>query len=115
MAGTVSSSIILADPAAKQERLAAGPFWPDGARLVVSVSMQMEAGAQPRSGAESPMPGIDPKYPDLAESKWYDYGYKEGLPRLLDAFDRRKFRVTSHIHGAPDVLPPSTHKPLLYT
>ncbi len=26
------------------------PFWPDGARLVVSISMQMEAGAQPRSG-----------------------------------------------------------------
>src|SRR6266851_4397561 len=33
-----------------------GPFWPDGARLVVSISMQMEAGAQPLSGAESPMP-----------------------------------------------------------
>src|SRR5258708_17552347 len=27
-----------------------GSFWPDGARLVVSISMQMEAGAQPRSG-----------------------------------------------------------------
>ncbi len=25
-------------------------FWPDGARLVVSISMQMEAGAQPLSG-----------------------------------------------------------------
>jgi hypothetical protein len=30
-----------------------GSFWPDGARLVVSISMQMEAGAQPLSGAES--------------------------------------------------------------
>jgi hypothetical protein len=58
----------------------ANTFWPDSARMVISVSMQMEAGAQPRSGAESPMPKIDPKYPDLPASKWYDYGYKEGLP-----------------------------------
>src|ERR1700686_5881560 len=26
-------------------------FWPGGARLVISISMQMEAGAQPESGA----------------------------------------------------------------
>src|SRR6202040_3645320 len=74
-----------------------GPFWPDGARMVISVSMQMEAGAQPSSGAESPMPKIDPKYPDLPAGKWYDYGYKEGLPRLLEVFDRRKIKVTSHM------------------
>ena len=55
-------------------------FWPDGARLVISLSMQMEGGAQPASGADSPMPRIDSKYPDLPASKWYDYGYKEGLP-----------------------------------
>jgi peptidoglycan/xylan/chitin deacetylase (PgdA/CDA1 family) len=77
-----------------------GPFWPDGARMVISVSMQMEGGAQPASGAESPMPKIDPKYPDLPASKWYDYGYKEGLPRLLNMFDRRKVKVTSHMVGA---------------
>jgi secreted PhoX family phosphatase len=45
-------------------------FWPDGARFVISISMQMEAGAQPQSEAESPMPAIDPKYPDLPVSKW---------------------------------------------
>jgi hypothetical protein len=45
-------------------------FWPNGTRMVISVSMQMEAGAQPSSGAESPMPKIDPKYPDLPASKW---------------------------------------------
>ena len=59
------------------------PFWPDNARLVISISMQMEAGAQPESGAESPLPKIDPKYPDIAATKWYEYGFKEGLPRLL--------------------------------
>ncbi len=35
-------------------------FWPEGGRLVVSISMLMEAGAQPLSGAESPMPKIEP-------------------------------------------------------
>ena len=76
------------------------PFWPDGARLVISISMQMEAGAQPKSGTESPLPKIDPKYPDIAATKWYEYGFKEGLPRLLEMFDRRKVKVTSHTVGA---------------
>src|SRR5438876_6164194 len=76
------------------------PFWPDNARLVISIAMQMEAGAQPESDAESPLPRIDPKYPDIAATKWYEYGFKEGLPRLLDMFDRRKVKVTSHMVGA---------------
>jgi peptidoglycan/xylan/chitin deacetylase (PgdA/CDA1 family) len=60
----------------------------------------MEAGAQPESGAESPLPKIDPKYADIAATKWYEYGLKEGLPRLLDMFDRRNVKVTSHMVGA---------------
>src|SRR5258707_277634 len=75
-------------------------FWPDSARLVISISMQMEAGAQPESGTESPLPRIDPKYADIAATKWYEYGFKEGLPRLLEMFDRRKVKVTSHMVGA---------------
>ncbi len=77
-----------------------GGFWPDGARMVISISMQMEAGAEPSSGTESPMPRIDPKYPDLPATKWYDYGFKEGIPRLLDMFDRHHVKVTSHMVGA---------------
>ena len=85
----------------EQERASdSGSFWPNGARMVISVSIQMEAGAQPVSGAESPMPKIDSKYPDLPTTKWYEYGFKEGLPRLLDIFDRRKVKVTSHMVGA---------------
>src|SRR6266436_8475204 len=76
------------------------PLWPDSARLVISISMQMEAGAQPESGTESPLPRIDPKYPDIAATKWYEYGFKEGLPRLLEMFDRRNVKVTSHMVGA---------------
>jgi peptidoglycan/xylan/chitin deacetylase (PgdA/CDA1 family) len=62
--------------------------------------MQFEAGAQPERGAESPFPVIDTKYPDLPAGKWYDYGFKEGIPRMLDMFDRVGVKVTSHMVGA---------------
>src|ERR1700721_2214309 len=90
VAAAVPSSVTHAEPLTEQENPAPGKFWPNGPRLVISISLQMEGGAQPASGADSPMPKIDPKYPDLPASKWYDYGYKEGLPRLLEAFDGRK-------------------------
>ena len=83
---------------------------PDNARLVISISMQMEAGAQPESGAESPMPKIEPKYPDIAAIKWYEYGFKEGLPRLLDMFERRKVKVTSHKVGSAVEKHPASRK-----
>src|SRR5207245_11684851 len=95
MAGAAPSSVTLAEPAPELNKPGTGAFWPDGARMVISVSMQMEGGAQPASGAESPMPKIDPKYPDLPASKWYDYGYKEGLPRLLEVFTGRRTRAPS--------------------
>src|SRR6202140_49896 len=76
------------------------PFWPDNARLVISISMQMEAGAQPESGAESSLPRINTKALNIAATKWYEYGFKEGLPRLLEMFDRRNVKVTSHMVGA---------------
>jgi hypothetical protein len=34
-------------------------FWPDGTRLVISISMQFEAGGQPAKGADSPFPKVD--------------------------------------------------------
>ena len=113
IAGVVPSSVTFADTVPEQNKPDMGPFWPDGARMVVSVSMQMEAGAQPASGAESPMPRIDPKYPDLPASKWYDYGFKEGLPRLLEVFERRKIKVTSHMVGAAVDLHPALAKEIV--
>jgi peptidoglycan/xylan/chitin deacetylase (PgdA/CDA1 family) len=84
----------------RTEMKKSGAFWPNGARLVVSISMQFEAGAQPERGAESPFPVIDSKYPDLPAGKWYDYGFKEGIPRMLDMFDRVGVKATSHMVGA---------------
>jgi hypothetical protein len=108
-----ASSVTFADRVPAQKRHGTGAFWPNGARMVISVSMQMESGAQPTRGAESPMPKIDSKYPDLPASKWYDYGYKEGLPRLLEVFDRRKIKVTSHMVGAAVDLHPELAKEIV--
>ena len=101
-AGVASPSLAFAQitPARDANALEDKSFWPHEARMVISISMQMEAGAQPVSGAESPLPPIDRRYPDIAASKWYDYGFKEGIPRLLDMFDRKNIKVTSHMVGA---------------
>ena len=74
-------------------------FWPNGARLVISLSMQFEAGAQPDRNAYSPYTAMDPETPDPSIDSWFNYGVKEGIPRLLDLWDRKKIKVTSHVVG----------------
>jgi peptidoglycan/xylan/chitin deacetylase (PgdA/CDA1 family) len=79
-----------------------GSFWPDGIRLAVSISMQFEAGGQPPVGADSPFPKVafPPSVPrDLATESWFAYGYREGIPRMLDLWDRHGVKVTSHMIG----------------
>jgi peptidoglycan/xylan/chitin deacetylase (PgdA/CDA1 family) len=73
-------------------------YWPDKARLVVSISFQIESGGQP-VGAESPFPPIDARYPDTIAPSWYQYGPQEGIPRLLNLFDKHKIKVTAHMVG----------------
>src|SRR5690242_14549949 len=73
-------------PARADKKVARDDFWPGGARFVVSLSLQMEAGAQAERGANGPWGVLDTKYPDLPTEKWYEYGFKEGIPRLLDMY-----------------------------
>ena len=74
--------------------------WADGSRLVVSISMQFEAGGQP-DNAESPFPqNLEKGYVDLPAATWYQYGYKEGIPRMLDNWDKLGIKVTSHMVGS---------------
>jgi len=96
LAGTQTQGVSPENPMSEQDTK---EFWPNGARLAVSISMQFEAGAQPERGAEGPFPPLDPKYPDLPMQKWYAYGMKEGIPRLLDLWDRKNIKVTSHMVG----------------
>lgn len=73
--------------------------WADGSRLVVSISMQFESGGEP-DNAESPFPqNLEKGYRDLPAKTWYEYGYKEGIPRMLDNWDRHGVKVTSHMVG----------------
>lgn len=100
----VGAGLLSVAPLARAEEKTAkpkpsGPFWPDGARLVISVSMQFEAGAQPERGASGPFPPLDPQYADLPMQTWYKYGINEGIPRMLDLWDRRGIKVTSHMVG----------------
>lgn len=89
----------VAATAAHQLKSASAPFWPNGARMIVSLSLQFEAGGQPDRGANGPWGNLDTRYPDLPTEKWYEYGIKEGIPRLLDMYARRKVHVTSHMVG----------------
>ncbi|AXY75451.1 polysaccharide deacetylase [Paraflavitalea soli] len=74
--------------------------WADGSQLVISISMQFEAGGQP-DNAESPFPqNMQQGYKDLPAATWYQYGYKEGIPRMLDLWDQHNIKVTSHMVGA---------------
>lgn len=102
MAGSASAQ----QPVAGKKAMPAGAkgeFWPGNARLVISISMQFEAGGQPPKGTDSPFPKVD--FPasvpsDAAANTWFAYGYREGVPRMLDLWDRHGIKVTSHMIGA---------------
>ncbi|MEV5474208.1 polysaccharide deacetylase family protein [Streptomyces sp. NPDC052207] len=75
-------------------------FWPNGARLAVSVTLQFEAGGQPISGAAGPITEpILPGFPDLGQNSYFDYGAREGIPRLLDLFDKHGIKVSTYMIG----------------
>ena len=87
--------------------------WADGSRLVVSISMQFEAGGQP-DNAESPFPqNLEKGYVDLPAATWYQYGYKEGIPRMLDNWDALGIKVTSHMVGSAVLKNPQLAKEIV--
>lgn len=87
--------------------------WADGSRLVISVSMQFEAGGQP-DNAESPFPqNIQKGFIDLPATTWYSYGYKEGIPRMLDNWDKLNIKITSHMVGTAVLKNPQLAKEIV--
>jgi peptidoglycan/xylan/chitin deacetylase (PgdA/CDA1 family) len=87
--------------------------WADGSRLVVSVSMQFEAGGQP-DNAESPFPrNMEKGYKDLPATTWFEYGHKEGIPRMLDNWDKLGIKVTSHMVGSAVLNKPGMAKEIV--
>ncbi|WP_204358343.1 polysaccharide deacetylase family protein [Streptosporangium sp. 'caverna'] len=81
-------------------RTMASTFWPNRARLAVTITLQFEAGGQPISGAPGPIAEpILPGFPDLGQNSFYEYGAREGIPRLLDLFDKHGIKVSAYMVG----------------
>jgi peptidoglycan/xylan/chitin deacetylase (PgdA/CDA1 family) len=73
-----------------------GSFWPNGARLAISISLMFEGGGQPITGAGGAVPEpIKPGFPDQVTNAFFDYGVNEGIPRALNLFDKHGIKVTS--------------------
>ncbi|HSE50328.1 MAG TPA: polysaccharide deacetylase family protein [Terriglobales bacterium] len=101
----LAASLSMDAAAATTQRAApreAGRFWPEGIRLPVSLSLMFEAGGQPRREPPTPFGYFTPppEYPDMPTVTWYRYGDCEGIPRMLDAMDKRNIKLTSHMIGA---------------
>jgi peptidoglycan/xylan/chitin deacetylase (PgdA/CDA1 family) len=84
-------------------------FWPNHARLAISLSLMFEGGGQPSSGASGVIPEqIMGSIPDLPTSAFFAYGYNEGIPRLLDLMDKHRIKLSSFMIGkaverSPDI------------
>jgi len=88
-------------------------FWPEGIRLVMSVSMEFEAGAQTEHDNGSPFPKLQEDVPDLPARTWFEYGWREGIPRMLDLWDKHAIKVTSHMVGRAVELNPQLAKEIV--
>lgn len=75
-------------------------FWPNGAKLAISVSLMFEGGGQPISGAGGPISEpIQDGLPDLPTNAFFAYGHYEGIPRALNLFDKHNIKVSSFMIG----------------
>jgi peptidoglycan/xylan/chitin deacetylase (PgdA/CDA1 family) len=75
-------------------------FWPNGARLAVSLSLMFEGGGQPISGAGGVIPdAIEKDVPDLPTNAFFAYGHYEGIPRVLDLMDKHGIKLSSFMIG----------------
>jgi peptidoglycan/xylan/chitin deacetylase (PgdA/CDA1 family) len=89
-------------PASAQTRTPAraGAHWPEGVRLPITISMMWEAGAEPMPMIQQrfvPPEAAGKSFPDLATYTEAQYGWREGIPRLLDMFDRRRIKVSAFL------------------
>jgi peptidoglycan/xylan/chitin deacetylase (PgdA/CDA1 family) len=78
----------------------AGAHWPEGVRLPISISMMWEAGSEPMPmipGQAVPAEAAGKRFPNLSAYTEDQYGWREGIPRLLDMFDRRGIKVSSFL------------------
>jgi peptidoglycan/xylan/chitin deacetylase (PgdA/CDA1 family) len=78
---------------------ATNAFWPNGARIAVSASLMLEAGGQNLYRSDALFGPMPDGYLDLPTNSWFEYGAVEGIPRLLDLFDKHGVKATSFMVG----------------
>ena len=61
--------------------------------------VQFESGAQSERNNGAPFPPLVEDVPDLPARTWFEYGAREGVPRMLDLWDKHGVKVTSHMTG----------------
>jgi peptidoglycan/xylan/chitin deacetylase (PgdA/CDA1 family) len=89
-------------------------FWPNGARLAVSISLMFEGGGQPISGAGGPISEpIKDGLPDLPTNAFFAYGHYEGIPRALNLFDKHGIKVSCFMIGKAVELAPELAKEIV--
>jgi len=75
-------------------------FWPDNAQIAVTTSLMFEAGSQDLHKTFGPFPvAQEGDFPDLFTNSWFDYAANEGIPRVLDLFDRHGVTASSFMTG----------------
>ena len=72
--------------------------WPDGARVAVSVAVNLEHYPIDKPGL-SIVPPTTGLVPDPANYGWRDYGVRVGVWRLMDVLDRHGIPVSAPIHS----------------
>src|SRR5260370_41212496 len=73
----------------KEPSMTTPSFWPNGARLAVSLSLMFEGGGQPISGAGGVIPDpIEKGVPDLSTNAFFAYRHYAGIPRRLHLMDK---------------------------
>src|SRR3984893_17914767 len=78
----------------KEPSMTTSAFWPNGARLAVSLSLMFEGGGQPISGAGGVIPDpIEKGVPDLPTNAFFAY------PRVLDLMDKHAIKLRSFMIG----------------
>ena len=102
-AAVVAPSLMAAEPESSLPAPApasSGSFWPNGARMAVSLSLMFEAGGQPISGSGGFFTEpIQNGLPDLPTNALFAYGYTEGIPRVLDLMDKHNIKLSSFMIG----------------
>jgi peptidoglycan/xylan/chitin deacetylase (PgdA/CDA1 family) len=93
--------------------------WPNGKALAISITLMCEAGGEVWPGATgiAPLAGVPlgdaPR--DFPSESYYAYGTREGIPAMLELFDRHGVKVTAFLVGraveaAPDLFRDLAHR-----